>query len=152
MVGKLNSENSLDWCGQWATNHGEKTSFLGSTDKGMTRRMLNEGRYWVLLWENACRVLLNLSYHSIVKDKRVNGSDNMDWEDYFPTAIAERGYDYYLQGYVTDLQWYKRLLTAMVSVCRALSAVIFLGFAIFLVGPFAVLLVIIFLLSVMASK
>ena len=28
----------------------------------------------------------------------------MDWEDYFPTAIAERGYDYYLQGYVTDLK------------------------------------------------
>ncbi|WP_263640607.1 hypothetical protein [Lactiplantibacillus pentosus] len=28
----------------------------------------------------------------------------MDWEDYFPTAIAERGYDYYSKGYVTDLK------------------------------------------------
>ncbi|WP_262344374.1 hypothetical protein [Lactiplantibacillus plantarum] len=39
----------------------------------------------------------------------------MDWEDYFPTAIAERGYDYYLQGYVTDLKRTKTQITAMVT-------------------------------------
>ncbi|MGO3898820.1 MAG: SWIM zinc finger family protein [Lactiplantibacillus argentoratensis] len=39
----------------------------------------------------------------------------MDWEDYFPTAIAERGYDYYLQGYVTDLKRTKTQITAIVT-------------------------------------
>ncbi|TLQ22997.1 hypothetical protein FEZ42_12345 [Lactiplantibacillus plantarum] len=39
----------------------------------------------------------------------------MDWEDYFPTAIAERGYDYYLQGYVTDLKRTKTQITSMVT-------------------------------------
>ncbi|MCB5221427.1 SWIM zinc finger family protein [Lactiplantibacillus pentosus] len=39
----------------------------------------------------------------------------MDWEDYFPTAIAERGYDYYSKGYVTDLKQTETQITATVT-------------------------------------
>ena len=39
----------------------------------------------------------------------------MDWEAYFPTMIAERGYDYYLQGLVTGLQQTKTQITATVT-------------------------------------
>lgn len=39
----------------------------------------------------------------------------LDWEAYFPTVIAERGYDYYLQGLVTDLQQTKTQITATVT-------------------------------------
>ncbi|QHM41519.1 hypothetical protein C7M37_02554 [Lactiplantibacillus plantarum] len=42
----------------------------------------------------------------------------MDWEDYFPTAIAERGYDYYLQGYVTDLKRTKTQITGHAGLWR----------------------------------
>lgn len=45
----------------------------------------------------------------------------MDWEDYFPTAIAERGYDYYLQGYVTDLNGPKHKLRQWLRARRTMA-------------------------------